>query len=73
MSEQNDLVAQELEALQYEKAGYARRGLSDRVAQVDSEIKRIAGLRVASHEVEPESEVEEAPKPKSRKQTRAAK
>ena len=57
----------DLDALMLERAGYARRGLSDRVAQVDAEIKRLGGTvdDPTGPEVAPQGTVAKS----SRKQT----
>ena len=47
-----------IEALLEERRGYVVRGLKDRVAQVDAEIERLGGVKVAD-----EPEVEEAVSP----------
>lgn len=57
-----------VDALLIERAGYARRGLKDRVAEVDAEIKRLGGGVVVADdpaEVAPQGTVTKA----SRKQT----
>jgi hypothetical protein len=51
-----------IEALLEERRGYVVRGLNDRVAQVDAEIERLSGAKVAADPT-PELDVEEATDP----------
>lgn len=44
-----------LEALRYERDGYARMGQSARVAEVDAEIRRVSGVEVAAVAVDVET------------------
>ena len=42
-----------IEALLAEREGYTRRGLADRVAQVDAEIERLGGVKVTTDPIDP--------------------
>lgn len=56
----------EVEALLIEREGYVRRGLRDRVAQVDAQLAQF-GVAVETASVQPEVETASRPKPRPRK------
>lgn len=55
-----------VEALLIEREGYRRRGLHDRVAQVDAQLA-LFGIAVETASVQPDTETASRPKPRARK------
>jgi len=55
----------EVEALVAEREGYLRRGMKDRVAQVDKELSRF-GIAVETASIAPKTETASRAKPKPR-------
>jgi hypothetical protein len=56
----------QVESLLFEREGYVRRGLKQRVAQVDAELAKF-GIGIESASVEPTVETASRAKPRARK------